>query len=212
MRIWNRILHLGLPAAALIAFAWLAQGIMRRQTAGFDAAVRNAVHAWATPSLTRIMLVVTQLGSGPFLIAVGTLAVWRISAAGRKRAALLLAVAGVGGEALDQILKLCFHRPRPEAFFGLAIPATYSFPSGHALTATCFYGVLAGLLAARTRPLAGKAGLWALAATLAALIGLSRVYLGVHYPSDVLAGYAAAVVWMAAVRVGYGLRRRRREA
>jgi undecaprenyl-diphosphatase len=113
---------------------------------------------------------------------------------------------------LDQILKLCFHRPRPEAFFGLAIPATYSFPSGHALTATCFYGVLAGLLAARTRPLAGKAGLWALAATLAALIGLSRVYLGVHYPSDVLAGYAAAVVWMAAVRVGYGLRRRRREA
>jgi undecaprenyl-diphosphatase len=182
---------------------------MRQETAGFDAAVRNAVHAWAAPSFTFIMLGVTQLGSGPFLLGVGTLAVWRLAAAGRKHAALLLAVAALGGEALDQILKLCFQRPRPEAFFGLAVPPTFSFPSGHALTATCFYGVLAALLAARTRLLAGKATLWALAAALVALIGLSRVYLGVHYPSDVLAGYAAAVVWLAAVRAGYGLWRRR---
>jgi len=208
VRAGNRILYGAFPAA-LVAFAWLAHGIMRQETAGFDAAVRNAVHAWAAPSFTFIMLGVTQLGSGPFLLGVGTLAVWRLAASGRKHAALLLAVAALGGEALDQILKLCFQRPRPEAFFGLAVPPTFSFPSGHALTATCFYGVLAALLAARTRLLAGKATLWALAAALVALIGLSRVYLGVHYPSDVLAGYAAAVVWLAAVRAGYGLWRRR---
>ena len=192
-----------------MVFAWLANGALREQTASFDAGVRSTVHAWATPGLTLIMLAVTQLGSAPFLLVVGALAIWRLAAAERKHAALLLGVAALGGEALDQILKLCFHRPRPEAFFGLTVPPTYSFPSGHALTATCFYGVLAALLAARTRPLAGKAGLWALAAALAALIGLSRVYLGVHYPSDVLAGYSAAVVWLAAVRAGYGLWRRR---
>jgi undecaprenyl-diphosphatase len=195
-----------------MVFAWLANGALREQAAGFDAAVRDAVHAWATPSLTLFMLCATQLGSGPFLIAVGALAIWRLAAAGRKHAAFLLAVAAIGGEALDQILKLCFHRPRPDAFFGLTDPPTYSFPSGHALTATCFYGVLAAVLAARMRPVAAKAGVWALAAALAALIGLSRVYLGVHYPSDVLAGYAAAVVWVAAVRAGYGVWRRRRSA
>jgi undecaprenyl-diphosphatase len=205
---------LGFPAAAgaLIVFAWLAHGALRGEAAAFDAAVRNAVHAWATPGLTFAMLCATQLGSAPFLLVVGALAIWRLAAAGRKHAALLLGVAALGGEALDQILKLCFHRPRPEAFFGLTVPPTYSFPSGHALTATCFYGVLAALLAARMRPVAAKAGLWALAAALVALIGLSRVYMGVHYPSDVLAGYAAAVVWVAAVRAGYGvwLRRGRR--
>jgi undecaprenyl-diphosphatase len=207
----NRALYWGFPAAAgaLLVFAWLANGALRGEAAAFDAAVRNAVHAWATPGLTFAMLCATQLGSAPFLIGAGALAVWRLAVAGRRRAAVLLAVAALGGEALDQILKLCFHRPRPEAFFGLTVPPTYSFPSGHALTATCFYGVLAALLAARTRPLAGKAGLWALAAALAALIGLSRVYLGVHYPSDVLAGYSAAVVWLAAVRAGYGMWRRR---
>jgi undecaprenyl-diphosphatase len=217
VRVQNRALYLGFPAAAaaLIVFAWLANGVLREQTAGFDAAVRSAVHAWATPSLTFIMLGFTQLGSGPFLIGVGALVVWRLAAAGRKHAALLLAIAALGGEALDQILKLCFHRPRPDAFFGLADPATYSFPSGHALTATCFYGVLAAVLAARTPSVVAKAGLWALAVVLAGLIGFSRVYLGVHYPSDVLAGYAAGIVWIAAVRAAYGVwrwRGRRRAA
>jgi undecaprenyl-diphosphatase len=203
-----------LPAAAgaLVVFAWLANGALRDQTASFDAAVRNAVHAWATPGLTLLMICATQLGSAPFLLVVGALAIWRLAAAGLKHAALLLGVAALGGEALDQVLKLCFHRPRPEAFFGLAVPPTFSFPSGHALTATCFYGVLAAVLAAHMRPAAAKAGVWALAAALVALIGLSRVYMGVHYPSDVLAGYAAAVVWLTAVRAGYGVWLRRRAA
>jgi undecaprenyl-diphosphatase len=210
----NRDLYFGLPAAAgaLIVFAWLAHGVLSAPAAGFDAAVRNAVHAWATPSLTFVMLTFTQLGSAPFLIGAGALTVWRLAATGRKHAALLVAVAALGGEALDQILKLCFQRPRPDAFFGLTDPVTFSFPSGHALTATCFYGVLAAVMAPRMRSAAARAGLWVLAATLAACIGISRVYLGVHYPTDVLAGYAAAIVWIAAVRAGYGVWRGRRRA
>jgi len=201
----NRLLYLGFLAAvaALLFFSWLANQVLRGATAEFDASVRTAVHGWASPRLTLAMRSITQLGAPPFVILVGAVVVWRLVAVGRKRAAILFVTSVLGAEALDQILKLLFHRPRPEAFFGLADPTTYSFPSGHAITSSCFYGVLAAILAARAHSAAAKAALWILAAGIALLIGLSRVYLGVHYPSDVVAGYAAAVVWVAAVRAGY---------
>jgi undecaprenyl-diphosphatase len=100
-------------------------------------------------------------------------------------------------------LKLIFRRARPEAFFGYAEPITYSFPSGHSIVSACFYGVLAAILTARMKSRARRIAIWMAAALLAFLIGLSRIYLGVHYPSDVLAGYAAAVIWVVAVRTGY---------
>ena len=190
-------------AAALVLFAWLADQVLRGQTMAFDAGVRNAVHAWASPYLTYAMRGFTFLGSPVCVIGIAALVVWQLVSAGRRRAAALLVVATCGAEGLDQILKLLFHRQRPEAFFGIADPITYSFPSGHAITAACFYGVLAAILTVRSSSLLAKAGLWTLAAVMAASIGFSRVYLGVHYPSDVLAGYAAAVVWVGAVRAGY---------
>jgi undecaprenyl-diphosphatase len=117
--------------------------------------------------------------------------------------AVLLVVAAAGAEILDQLLKLLFHRQRPEAFFGYSQPGSFSFPSGHAISACVFYGVAAALIAARIDSRLQKAVVWIVAALLAGLIGLSRIYLGVHYPSDVVAGYAAAVVWVAALRESY---------
>ncbi|HMC29816.1 MAG TPA: phosphatase PAP2 family protein, partial [Candidatus Angelobacter sp.] len=81
------------------------------------------------------------------------------------------------------------------------VPNSYSFPSGHALTSLCFYGVMAGLLSARIKSLPWRIALWTAAVLLIIAIGLSRIYLGVHYPSDVLAGYLAATVWVSAVIV-----------
>jgi undecaprenyl-diphosphatase len=78
------------------------------------------------------------------------------------------------------------------------------------MVSCCFYGALAAILAARARSRARKLAIWAAAAVLTALIGFSRVYLGVHYPADVVAGYAAAVVWMAVVRAGYEMWLRKR--
>jgi undecaprenyl-diphosphatase len=201
----NRTLILGFfaAAAALLVFAWLANQVVLGATINFDAAVRDGVHQWASPPLTYIMRGFTQLGSPAFLFCAGVVAVWRLTAAGRKRAALVFVIAAFGGEALDQVLKLAFHRPRPEVFFGLSEPFGYSFPSGHAITSACFYGSLAALLAPRAGTTARRALLWAWAAFMALAIGLSRIYLGVHYPSDVVAGYAAAVVWVATVRAGY---------
>ncbi len=203
-----RTLSLGflVAVAALLFFAWLATAVLRGQTADFDASVRASVHSWASPPLTEVMKGFTQLGAVPFIVLLCALTVWRLVSGGRPRAAALLIIATVGGEALDQILKLVFRRPRPPTFFGYAEPLTYSFPSGHAITSVCFFGALAAILAVRTRSTALKTVLWSAAAALAGLIGLSRIYLGVHHPTDVLAGYAAAVVWLMALR-GWWVRR-----
>src|SRR5258706_9278731 len=155
---------------------------------------------------------VTLLGSELVLVPWGALITGRLMAVGRRHAAVLLIIAALGGEALNQVLKQVFGRPRPdEAFFGYTMPQSHSFPSGHALVSCCFFGALAAILTRRMKPGVVNYAIWACAALLAALIGFSRVYLGVHHASDVLAGYWAAIVWVVAVRAGYGfwLRRRR---
>ena len=112
---------------------------------------------------------------------------------------------------LDASLKQAFHRVRPQVFFGMA-PTNYSFPSGHALASFCFYSVLAGLIAHRVRSIRVRVGVGVLAALMIAAIGLSRIYLGVHYPSDVIAGYLAAAMWVSTVLSldSYRVRRRAR--
>jgi undecaprenyl-diphosphatase len=114
------------------------------------------------------------------------------------RMAALLAISMVGMAALDLALKLAFHRPRPVAFFG-PTPSSYSFPSGHAMGSVCFYGVLAAILAARARRRVAKWSIWTGAVLLIGMVGYSRIYLGVHYPSDVIAGYCAGAVWVGAL-------------
>ena len=115
-----------------------------------------------------------------------------------RRAAIWLVVTLAGALVLDLILKFAFHRPRPIPFIG-PIPRTYSFPSGHSLFSFCFYGVLAGLLAGRVRSMPARVLIWLVAALLVLAIGLSRIYLGVHYPSDVIAGYLAGTIWAASM-------------
>lgn len=162
-------------------------------TLGFDLAIRDAIHSWATPWLTRAMRGASELGEAGFVIPLGVLLalvlIWRR----RARAAVTLGAAAIGGEILNATLKMAFHRARPEAFFGLPQPEHYSFPSGHAMDSVCFYGALAAILAAGS---AYKAAYWAFGIAAPLTIGFSRVYLGVHYPTDVLGGYAAAVVWL----------------
>jgi undecaprenyl-diphosphatase len=181
---------------ALLFFAWLAVEVSRGNTMGFDLAVRAAVHSWASQYLTYAMRGASAIGESWFLIPLGLLLSALLLRRGRRRAAIGLAVAAVGAEMLDQILKAIFHRVRPDAFFGLPQPETYSFPSGHAMVSTCFYGALAAILATGG---ARKAVYWVFGIGTPMVIGFSRVYLGVHYPSDVLAGWAAGVVWLTAV-------------
>jgi len=105
---------------------------------------------------------------------------------------------------------------RPASFFDYPLPGSPSFPSGHALFAACVFGGLAVLLTDRMETRLLQILVWVIAVSLILLVGLSRVYLGVHYPSDVLAGYAIGVIWVTAIAFGDHLitqrRRRRRPA
>jgi undecaprenyl-diphosphatase len=132
-----------------------------------------------------------------------------LARAARGREAALFAVAVLGANLLNEAMKLFFHRPRPEPWFGYPLPPTYSFPSGHAFVSFCFFLCLAEILIRGQWPVAGKVAMWSAALGCTLTIGLSRVYLGVHYPTDVLAGYAAGIVWTTLIRVTHHARQRR---
>jgi len=193
-----------LPATIVVAafvFAVLARRVTFGETTRFDASLRAAVHGWASPAFTRVMLAVTTLGSEIFLIALGAILIWYLTATGRRRPAALLAAVSLSGELLLQVLKVALHRPRPPVFFGLSPAETYSFPSGHAFIATVFYGLLAGVFMAG-EPSRRKRAVMAAMAVLASLaIGFSRVYLGYHYPTDVAGGWVLAVAWLALAKL-----------
>ena len=129
---------------------------------------------------------------------------------GWRRGALLVVVTLAGAGLLDVGLKLFFQRARPEPFFpDYPLPDSFSFPSGHALFATCFFGGLAVLLSHRLRSRLLQVLIWIVALLLIVLIGASRVYLGVHYPTDVLGGFAVGIVWVVSVALGDRLAERR---
>jgi undecaprenyl-diphosphatase len=184
--------------AALLIFAWLADHVARGATIAFDGATRDFVHQHASPSLTVLMRLASGLGSPLPLAILCALAVAVLLAAHSQRAALFFAVTMIGALVLDATLKLAFHRARPMPFFGTPEPYSYSFPSGHALLLACCCGIVAAFVTARIRGRAARALVWTAAAALAGAVGYSRIYLGVHYASDVMGGYAAAIIWVTA--------------
>ena len=188
-----------LALASLLLFPWLGEDVHTSRIQDFDNQVRGSVHAWASPTRTWLMLGVTQLGSTPIVTALAVVAVIVFFKVKWKRAAILLAIDLGVAVVLDIFLKDVFRRPRPQPFFGIPPPRTYSFPSGHALFSICFYGMLAALVTTRLeRPLV-RGLTWVLAGLLVPTIGFSRVYLGVHYPTDVLGGWAIALAWVSAL-------------
>jgi undecaprenyl-diphosphatase len=171
----------------------------------FDLAVRNAIHHHASPPLTSVMLTMSFIGE-PYIIlpltALACVLFWRAGLAYRAR----LLVIAMGGEViLEQTIKVMVHRQRPEPFFDYPLPTSYSFPSGHAFASTVFFGMLAALISPLLSSVRKRILIWLAAVLMAAAIGFSRVYLGVHYPSDVIGGYIGGLAWLYALS---GLRSR----
>ena len=191
---------LGLAIGSLLFFAWLSEEVLEQGTDRFDGTIRLAIHQHASAWLSFLMLRITHLGDWPVIMA-GTILAMLVCACHSERGFLLLVLVTMAGAGiLDGSLKLAFHRMRPDPFIGNK-PSTFSFPSGHSLVSFCFYGLIAGLLSLHAEKRWQRILIWTSASLLVALIGFSRVYLGVHWPSDVIAGYAAALIWMGAVRV-----------
>lgn len=197
-------------AAALMLFAWIGGEVREGETLALDERIRGMVHQVAAPPLTALMRAASRYGGPSALVPAGLVMALAFLLKGWPRGALLVIVALAGAGLLNGLLKLYFGRVRPDPFFDYPLPGSPSFPSGHALYAASVFGGLAALLSARLRNHLHRILVWTVAIGLAGLIGLSRVYLGVHYPSDVLAGFAVGVIWVAAVALGDRLARHRR--
>jgi membrane-associated phospholipid phosphatase len=161
--------------------------------AGFVAAHR-------TGALTIVMRAASSAG-GPVVLAVVTVAVGVVlGIAWHRWAPVLIAGMTVAGNgALTMTLKEAVGRSRPPLSGALAAADGYTFPSAHAATAAAAFGVVAWLCAGPLRSWPGRVALRAGAAMLTALVGMSRVYLGVHWTTDVLGGWAFGVLWLAVV-------------
>jgi undecaprenyl-diphosphatase len=186
-------------AAALILLTEAHEEIIEPQTQGMDLALLNETHSFANPAVTAFMQGITTLGSAPALTIVVMLSAIFLFLRGARVEALALIAASAGAGLLDAGLKLWFHRDRPSVDWALAREPTFSFPSGHAMLSLVVYGMLLYLILrlSRSRLLDVTASVIAL--PLIVGIGVSRVYLGVHYPSDILAGFLAGAIWLLAV-------------
>lgn len=191
------LLTLGLFVVCVLVFAKLAWDVRERETLPVDTAMLNWVHSLLTPWLVRATRFATQLGGSLFV------PIFTVVLAGglwlkQFRNHALLIIVGVGGASvLSFALKAFFARARPELWQHLVNETSFSFPSGHAIaSAALAASIVAALWFTRWRYLAMAAG-----AVYVLIIGFTRLYLGVHYPSDVIAGWLVAVGWVAAVSV-----------
>lgn len=190
----------GLVAVGIFALfaSVVAQGI----TQPFDEAALRWLGTLRNPTLDRVMVEITSLGNGAvllLLIAVASVFLWLTQ---HRWSVYLLLLAYLGGDVLNRILKESFERPRPTLLEHLHEVSSASFPSGHAMNSMITYGAVAYLVARLEPTPALRRTTWAFAATLIIAIGISRSYLGVHYPSDVLAGYLAGLAWLTFVAAG----------
>jgi undecaprenyl-diphosphatase len=182
------ILLTAAQVSSVAVFAVVAALMTRGGTLRLDRELSEGIHLVATPVLDAVFAVLTQLGGAlvlvPVILTVGGLAWVR----GHRRAALVLAGIGLATLLVNVGLKTLFARPRPD-LFPVELLGDYSFPSGHAMSGLAVWGT-AALVAARLDPRLRRPAA-AAALVLALGIATSRVYLGVHWPSDVLAGLAA---------------------
>jgi membrane-associated phospholipid phosphatase len=162
----------------------------------FDATLAAWLHEHGSPALTKAMMLVTTLNS-TFAVAGWGVAFALVLARLREWYWMLtLALAVVGGLALNVLLKYAYERARPHFDDPWVTLQTFSFPSGHTAGATVFYGVIAAFLVSRTARWGLRAACVAGAIFMVALVGFSRIYLGAHYLSDVLAAACSSTVWL----------------
>jgi undecaprenyl-diphosphatase len=215
-RLLTAALIIGLAAAALalLVFSWLGREVVTGVPPALDERLRHALHDHATPGLTGLMITASRFGGPSWLVPIGIALAVGFLLRGWHRGAVLVILTLSGAGLLNTLLKQTFGRMRPDAFFDYPLPQSQSFPSGHAIFAASFFGGLAVLLTDRISSTPIRVLVWVLALALILLVGASRVYLGVHYPSDVLAGYAVAVFWVVGVALGDRVanHRRRRQS
>ncbi len=204
------ILGLALGLASLFFFAKLSEDLLFNELLLFDRITIGIIRFFSSDSLTSMMKAISRLGSPLVLIIVGVVIMLYLGLI-RKRFwdTLLVPLALGGGIILNEALKLLFHRSRP-GLDRLVEAGGFSFPSGHSMMSFIFYGLLIYLVWTNFSSLTLRMIMTTGLAILILAVGISRIYLGVHYPSDVLAGFAAGSFWLVACLLGLrGIRHRK---
>lgn len=185
-----------LIGSAASLFLWLGNEVWEQEVFSWDVPIMLAIHSYSTPWQDRVMISITWIGlpGGLFIVAVAAFWLWHK----RYRLAVLALTISFGGSLLlTGGLKLLFARPRPLVFTPLTVELDYGFPSGHVMTAIALYGFVAYLCWQQQRRSRAV-----LCVVFALLIAYSRVYLGVHYPSDVLGALTLGLAWLVVVILG----------
>lgn len=180
----------------LLAFILIALLVKLGGARGFDDAVIRFVQSMESPPLTALAKGLSLVGSSKLAIGISLLTMLILFFALKHRLELALFLwVGLGSQLLNTLLKLWFHRERP-TIHRLIEQAGYSFPSGHSMAAFSLYGVIAYLLWRHMHSRSERFLLILFTVLMTGGIGWSRIYLGVHYPSDVIGGYAASGAWL----------------
>ena len=178
----------------LALFGWLSQEVLEKEAFGFDTTILLWLHQHSNATIDNLMLTLTKLGNPEFVVVLVTVSFSLLLWYKRVWAAQILFLTCLGGLILNQGLKLVFAKPRPQLWTPLIVEHSYSFPSGHALGSSALYGFLAVLLASQYPRY--RLGIYSIAVVIVGSIGLSRLFLGVHYPTDIIAGYAVGLLWL----------------
>jgi membrane-associated phospholipid phosphatase len=178
----------------LVVLSWLFQEVWQKEAFSFDTATLLKIHESASPGLDQLMLVITHLGNPEVVVGIfGGTMLW-LWWKHRQLEAKMLAIACFGAVVLNWGLKLFFAKPRPNLWPQLITETSFSFPSGHALGSLVFYGFLSYILANQFQRAA--VSIHSMAIVLIAAIGYSRLYLGVHWPTDIISGYGVGFLWL----------------
>lgn len=190
-----------LIAGLVSAFVKLADEMGEGETHGFDTAVLFAFRT-SDPAdpigpkwLELVMNDITAMGGHTVLTFISLISIGYLLVTRHRSSAALVAASGLGGMLLNHMLKLGFDRPRPDLVAHLAEVHTLSFPSGHAMLSAIIYLTLGVLLARSQSSHAIRGYIVGVALFTTVLVGLSRIYLGVHWPTDVIAGWCLGAAW-----------------
>ncbi len=185
-----------LSAISLSAFSILAFLIKADKIVYFDSTIIGAVQGLESPHLTAIMEFFTLIGSTKVVVVLSLLIIYFLYKVLHHRLELILFISVIAGSpVLNFILKEIFHRARPDLHRLIAIGG-YSFPSGHAMNAFTVYGIFTFLIWRHIPYRIGRGLLILFSTIMIVMIGVSRIYLGVHYPSDIIGGYFAGGFWL----------------
>jgi membrane-associated phospholipid phosphatase len=178
----------------LLVVAWLCTEVWEKEAFSFDRSFLLWLHQFANPQLDRLMLFFTLLGNPSTVVSIFVVTIAWLLIKHRYSDAIRFAIVCAGGVVINQEMKLFFAKPRPELWPRLITDPTFSFPSGHATGSMVVYGFLAYISAKQFQRYIRY--IYAIASTIIISIGFSRLYLGVHYPTDIIAGYGIGFLWL----------------